>query len=177
MLNGETITVRPVTEADLTRLYERNIDLENRGEFFGLNFRTMSELKRDYAKHGFWSDEFGMLLICPRGTDEFIGQVVWFPTVRYMDEIEVGYIMWDQSARRRGAMTEAVKLFTRYLFDTRILNRIRLCIASGNIASRRVAEKAGYTHELTQRGSDFHRNKRFDMELYAFLRSDLAKAQ
>lgn len=177
MLNGKHITLRPVTENDLPQIYAHFLNLDNRGEFYGTNIRTMSELRRDFAEHGFWKDDFGILLLVDNESDRVLGQIAWYSTVMYLDEIEIGYILWEESRRSKGTMTEALMLFTHYLFDIRPLhskpvNRIRLCIATGNIPSRRVAEKAGYMHEATQREAGYGRNRRYDVELYAIIRSD-----
>jgi len=174
MLNGKVVTLRPAQEEDLPALYEHTLDLENRGEFYPATIRTMPEMKRDYSKDGFWSEEWGLLLIFDNETSKLAGQIAWFKTVQYLSELEIGYIMYDKSARTRGGMTEACKLLTRYLFQTKPVNRIRLCIATQNGPSRRVAEKSGYTHEGTQRGAWWNNGKVYDMELYGFIRTDLA---
>ncbi len=174
MLNGKVVTLRPIVEEDLPQLYEHIINVENRGEFYPRTFQTMSSLRKELADTGFWSNEFGILLLIDNESRNIVGQIVWFKTVQYMDELEIGYIMYDQSTRSRGGMTEALKLLTRYLFDTKQVNRIRLSIVTENGPSRRVAEKGGYTHEGTQRGCFFNRGKHHDMELYAFLRADLS---
>jgi RimJ/RimL family protein N-acetyltransferase len=177
MLNGKTFTLRPVTEDDLPQIYAHFLNLGNRGEYYGTNIRTMSQLRRDFAKHGFWDDDFGLLLLVDNESDRVLGQISWFSTVMYLDEIEIGYILWEESRRSKGMMTEALTLFTNYLFDIKPLhgkavNRMRLCIATENTPSRRVAEKAGYTHEATQRQAAYGRGRFYDMELYAILRRD-----
>lgn len=176
MLNGKTITLRPVTEEDLPQLYEHILNLDNRGEFYPRSIQTLPSLRKELAENGFWTPEFGLLLLIDNESGKVVGQIVYFKTVQYMDELEIGYIMYDSSTRSRGGMTEALKLLTRYLFDTKPVNRIRLCIVTENGPSRRVAEKGGYTHEGTQRGCFFNRGKHHDMELYSFIRSDLAKS-
>jgi ribosomal-protein-alanine N-acetyltransferase len=177
MLKGKVVTLRPVTEEDLPQLYEYMMDLSNRDSFYSLTFRTMTEMRKDFAEHGMWSQDFGLLLLVDNESSKVIGQIVWFKTVQYLDEIEIGYIMYDQSSRAKGGMTEALNLFTNYLFDSKPLNnrpvnRVRLCIASENLASRRVAEKGGYTHEATQRQAAYGRGQHYDMELYSMLRND-----
>ena len=172
MLNGKIITLRPIRESDLDQFYAYHMDLDNRGEFYSRNFRTLTEMRMEFDAGGMWTDEFGVLVLADKVTDRMIGQIVWFKTVQYLDEIEIGYILYDQAQRRKGCMTEALRLFTDYLFDTKPVNRIRLSIATGNAASRRVAEKSGYTHEATQRGAVSRAGKHRDVELYAMLRND-----
>jgi ribosomal-protein-alanine N-acetyltransferase len=173
MLKGKVITLRPVEEGDLPQLYEHILNVENRGDFYPRSIQTLAELRKELNTTGFWTREFGLLLLIDKA-EKVIGQIVFFKTVQYMDELEIGYIVYDTTARRSGAMTEALGLLTDYLFDTKPVNRIRLCIATENKASRGVAEKGGYMHEGTQRGCFFNRGRYHDMELYAMIRSDLA---
>jgi RimJ/RimL family protein N-acetyltransferase len=74
---------------------------------------------------------------------------------------EVGYWMapW---ARGRGIMTDAVRLACRWGFDELGLGRIEWWANVGNYASRRVAEKAGFTMEGTVRARLLHRGVRVD---------------
>jgi RimJ/RimL family protein N-acetyltransferase len=181
MLKGKIVTLRPVEEADLPLLYRHITDLENRGEFFGRTIATMEELQRQFSADGFWG-EASTLVMIDNESDRPVGRIWWGPTVRYMDELEVGYILYDRASRSKGAMTEALKMVTNYLFDTRPLrdqpvNRLRLCIRKGNVASLRVAEKAGYYHEATQRGAVGRGDRHYDMELYSVLRSDTRSYQ
>lgn len=69
-------------------------------------------------------------------------------------------------------MTEAVQLLTDYLYATKKINRIHLVIVPENAASRRVAEKCGFTLEGTARGAFFNDGRNQDVVLYSFLRDD-----
>jgi RimJ/RimL family protein N-acetyltransferase len=174
MLKGKVVTVRPIVEADLPVLYEHIMNLDNRGEFWPPNISTMTQLEKDLKEHGFWRDDFGSVVIVDNESGKLVGQMFFFKTVQYMVELEIGYIMYDTTSRTRGGTTEACKLLTTYLFDVRPVNRIRLCIATDNRASRRVAEKSGYLHEGTQRGAAWNKGTIYDMELYAVTRDDWA---
>ena len=174
MLKGKAITLRPVEEEDLPVLYEYSLDIENRGEFYPRGIETRTELRKQYEEHGAWTKDSGTLAIVDNESNKVVGTIVWFKTVDYLTELEIGYIMYDTSSRSKGGMTEAVKLLTGYLFDTRKFNRIRLCIATENGPSRRVAEKSGYKHEGTQRGAWWNQGRHYDMELYAVTRDDLS---
>ncbi len=174
MLNGKAITLSPIVEADLPVLYEHTLNLENRGEFWPTSISSMTQLQKELAEHGFWKDEFGSLKMTDTASGKLVGQMFWFKTVQYMTELEIGYIMYDTSNRSKGGTTEGLKMLTTFLLDTKPVNRIRLCIATGNGPSRRVAEKGGYRHEGTQRGAFWHKGQHYDMELYAVTREDWA---
>jgi [ribosomal protein S5]-alanine N-acetyltransferase len=59
---------------------------------------------------------------------------------------EVGYWLARQ-ARGRGAATIAVQLVSRWAFTEVGIERLSLQTAPGNVASQRVAERAGFTRE------------------------------
>lgn len=64
---------------------------------------------------------------------------------------ELGY--WCAArARGRGVTTEAVQAVCRWGFAERGVHRVEWFAQVGNVASRRVAEKAGFTPEGTARG-------------------------
>jgi len=174
MLKGKAITLRPVEEDDLPVAYKHITDLENRGEFYPRRIQTLTEMRKEFNENGFWAPDRGTLAIVDTEDAKVVGSIGWFKTLDYLNELEIGYIMWDMAARSKGGMTEAVKLLTRYLFDTMQFNRIRLCIATENGPSRRVAEKSGYQHEGTQRGAWWNGGRYYDMELYAVTRDDVS---
>ena len=167
MLKGKNVILRPVREADLPFLVERNAEFEHRGEWYPHHYYSEPTIRKDFAKDGFWSDEHGQLFMTDAESSDILGEIHYFKTVPYMSELEIAYRTYDPSSRRKGVTSESVRVLTRYLFESRTVHRIRLCIATENVASRRVAEKAGYTHEGTQRGAWFNNGRVYDMELYA----------
>jgi RimJ/RimL family protein N-acetyltransferase len=64
---------------------------------------------------------------------------------------EVGYWLTRQ-ARGRGAATIAVQLVSRWAFEAVGIGRLSLQTAPENLASQRVAERAGFTREGLLRG-------------------------
>ena len=72
----------------------------------------------------------------------------------------------------KGFATEAVKGLVDEAFRKRKAERIFACIFKGNIASRKVAEKAGLSFEGIQRRSSFKNGKWIDDWLLAITRPD-----
>ncbi len=172
MLTGKSIQLRLVRQPDLEELYERHIDIANRGDYFPLGFISEREFQSHFQEKGFWSKDEGMLLIVD-GTERILGHIEFFKTVSYLDELELSYQIYEQAARGHGYATEAVDLLVRYLFGRLKANRIRLVIHPGNRASCRVAEKCGFTHEGTAHGAWYHRGKNHDVDIYAILRDEV----
>jgi [ribosomal protein S5]-alanine N-acetyltransferase len=175
MLRAASITLRPVRQDDLEELYARHLDIANRGEFFPVNVLSESEFRRRFQDGGFWTKESGMLLIV-NGGGRIVGHVEFFRTVSYLDELELSYQIYETAERGHGQMTEAVNLLVSYLFAQRKINRIRLVIHPGNLASQRVAEKCGFVCEGTARGAWFHRGSNHDVHIYAILRHEVTLA-
>ncbi|HEY8766466.1 MAG TPA: hypothetical protein VIP09_04280 [Dehalococcoidia bacterium] len=63
MLKGKVITLRPVEEGDLPQLYAHILDVDNRGDFYPRSIQTLAELRKELTTTGFWSREFGLLLL------------------------------------------------------------------------------------------------------------------
>jgi RimJ/RimL family protein N-acetyltransferase len=86
-------------------------------------------------------------------------------------QAELGY--WaNPETRGQGYLTEATREVIRWGFDELGLKRIRWQAFDGNAASRRVAEKAGFTMVGLQRGSHLHRGTLCDMWLADMLPTD-----
>ncbi len=171
MLRGNLITLRPVRESDLEAMYAAHIDIRNRGAFFPLGVQSESKFRHEYAETGFWQREEGwLLLITPDG--EIAGHIEFFKPVVYWDAFELSYLLYDDRFAGRGYVTEAVQLLVDYLFATKKQHRIQLVIVPGNGASRRIAEKCGFTPEGTARGAFFNDGRNQDVLIYSLLRDD-----
>jgi RimJ/RimL family protein N-acetyltransferase len=85
----------------------------------------------------------------------------------------VGY--WVRSsALGRGIASRAVRLVARFAFDTLQLSRIEIVIRPENVASRRVAEKAGAKFETIARNRIVQLGRPYDAALYSLIPADLS---
>jgi RimJ/RimL family protein N-acetyltransferase len=171
MLQGKDVTLRPVQAADVDRLYQAHIAIGARGAYFPLGIKSESAFKSAFAENGFWERTEGMLVI-QSGDGEISGHIEFFRPIAYWDAFELSYQLYDAKYAGRGYATEAVQLLTDYLFATKKENRIQLVIAPGNAASRRIAEKCGYSLEGTARGAFWNDGRSQDVLLYGIVRSD-----
>ncbi|MEP7359831.1 MAG: GNAT family protein [Anaerolineales bacterium] len=172
MLNGKSITLRPVRDTDVDLLYAFHIDIDNRGDYFPHGVLSQPAFRKQFEETGFWTKDDGMLLIASPEA-ELLGHIEFFKTVNYLDEYELSYQIYTLQHRGQGLATEAINLLVRYLFETKQVNRIRLVIHPDNRASRRLAEKCGFQHEGTARGAWYHRGRHQDVEIYAILHEDV----
>jgi len=171
MLTGHLVTLRLVSEKDLDGLWAAHTNIVSRGRFYPLSVQSESTFRREFADNGFWQREEGTLLIVtPDG--EMAGHIEFFKPVVYWDAFELAYQLYDERHAGQGYITEAAQLLVDYLFGAKKQHRIQLVIVPGNAASRRVAEKCGFTLEGTVRGAFFNEGSNQDVLLYGLLRTD-----
>lgn len=77
-----------------------------------------------------------------------------------------------REARGRGVATSALRLVSDWAFEVLAVERLELTTAVDNVASRRVAEKAGYRLEGIMRSHMKTRTGRRDSTLYSLLPTD-----
>ena len=171
MLRGDRVELSLIRERDLDACWEAQASIANRGAFFPLGVMSESAFRKAFAETGFWEREEGTLLI--RNHDgEMVGHIEFFKPVSYWDAFELSYLLYDSRHAGHGYVTEAVQLLVDYLFGAKKQHRIHLVIVPGNAASRRVAEKCGFTLEGTVRGAFFNGGRNHDVLLYSLLRTD-----
>lgn len=176
MLRGELIQLRPIREADLDTYFAYLTDISNRGDYFPINIPPESRVRKQFQDGAFWSNDQGLLLILNQAA-AIIGHIEFFKPVAYLDGYELSYLIYDTAERGKGVTTEAVRLLTKYLFDTKKVNRLQLIIHPDNLASRRVAEKNGFICEGLMRGAWYHRGRYHDVAVYALLRDEHRNSQ
>jgi RimJ/RimL family protein N-acetyltransferase len=80
---------------------------------------------------------------------------------------------WTVAAHRgRGCTAEALRLLTDWALDSVGLRRMELVVDVTNVASRRVAERAGYRSEGVLRQRSLHRGVPVDDVIYGRLAGD-----
>jgi RimJ/RimL family protein N-acetyltransferase len=91
-----------------------------------------------------------------------------------LGDAEIGYWV-APTARGRGVATRATVRLCRWLFQEQAAVRITWHAVVGNVASRKVAEAAGFVVEGTARQAMVHRGRRVDAWVAAMLPADLAR--
>lgn len=171
MIEGKNINLRLIRKEDLDEILELQNDLSNRGEFLGLELGSEVSIKKHFDETGYWEKDFGKMLITDKAGN-ILGDIIFFRGMRGCEGYEIGYQIYKQENRGKGYLTEALKLFSAYLFELRPINRLEICVFNNNIPSRKVAEKCGYVYEGTMRQAYFARGKYHDLQLFSILREE-----
>lgn len=114
----------------------------------------------------------GGLAIRERG--ELVGSIALRVTAD--NTASVGYWCAPQ-ARDRGIMTRALRRVCRHALDELAVDRIELTTDRNNLASQRVAEKAGFQREGVLRSKHAHPDgHRIDCVMFSLLPGELVEA-
>ena len=112
------------------------------------------------------------LAIVDAATDELLGSIGLVKVALDDARAEVGY--WIAAhARRRGVATDALRLLSRFVLGDLEFERLELYADVDNTASRRVAERAGFTREGVARSYSSQRGERRDFVVYSLLPNEL----
>lgn len=102
---------------------------------------------------------------------EFLGCAMAFDIEADARSAELGYLV-APAARGRGVASAALRLLTEWGFGERGLLRLELMISVENVASKVVAERAGYVKEGVLRSLYVKEGLREDHELWSRLPTD-----
>jgi RimJ/RimL family protein N-acetyltransferase len=111
-------------------------------------------------------------LVEPRDQDVVLGCVELHEVRLNQGCAAIGYWLAPQ-ARGRGAVTHAVRLLARWAFAELGLGRLELTCGPDNEASRRVAERCGFSREGLLRSHVPFKGARRDSVIYSLLPGEL----
>ena len=173
-LEGEGIRLRRLAEGDLPALIEACRDPEiprwtrvphDYGEEHAREWLALSASEQATGQ--------GLgLLVVDAESDELLGSCGLVEVSWDNRRAEIGYWLAAQ-ARGRGVMTAAVRLLSEWCFDELGMERVSITAEPENAASRRVAERAGFTFEGILRSWHVNKGSRRDGAMYALLRDEL----
>lgn len=171
MIKGKIINLRVLKENDLEEFSEGLNNLMDVGDYFPLTIRSITEVKKKFDDTGYWDDEFALLLIVDKN-DKMLGYIAAFKSHVYFTGREIGYRIFNTPEKGRGYMSEALRLFTAYMFDLKEFPMLYLTTVPGNAASRRVAEKCGFIQDGTLRKAAYNLGEYCDLDIFSLLKED-----
>jgi ribosomal-protein-serine acetyltransferase len=172
-LEGDGVTLRPFTEADIDEVLVAATDELT---------QQWLPLPRPYTRdHARWfcldfpesqrSSGTG-LVRAVEAQGRLVGAIDLKSTDWAARTTQVGY--WSSPPTRgRGFMTAAVRCLAAWAVRDQDLERVELLAATGNVASQRVAEKAGFQREGVARNAGRTHGGRVDLVVYSLIPADL----
>jgi RimJ/RimL family protein N-acetyltransferase len=124
----------------------------------------MAQERRDSGN----GDHYGVV----RREDDCLVGSLWTKRTDWSGRVtEICYAIAPE-ARGFGLAAEAVLALAIALILEHGFQRVELRVAPGNIASRRVAEKAGFSYEGLLRNAGYAQGGRVDLEVWSFVAAD-----
>ncbi len=141
-----------------------------------LGIATIEELEteRNKVQQGMttYRTSYKLFFIAEKESGKIIGKCGLHNWFAIHKRAEIGYVMSDESAMRKGYMTEAVKSIIKHGFEEMGLNRIEAFVGSGNVASLKIVKGSGFIEEGTLRSHYFKDGKIEDSICFSLLRTD-----
>ena len=169
MLEGTNVIIRTVENDDYKKIYNLTKNIIKRGDHYIFSFYNENYLEKKMADDGGVADDF-MYLVVTDKKDQLIGELAMFKP--YPDNYEIGALVFEPEKRGKGIMTEAISIFSSYLFELKPIERLQACISIKNIPAKRLLEKCNFTYEGTLRRALFERGKYVDLEVYSQIREE-----
>lgn len=172
MIKGNRINLRLIKDTDIELVENYYNDIEERGLFLPLDLLNPVHFKKGFAEGMLWSDKHGKLLIENKDS-QIVGEIAYFKAEEYMPGYELGFLIYKNADRAKGYMSEALSMMTKFIFESRPIERIQIKTVSGNQGVKRLSEKCGFTFEGIERHGLFIRGQYKDLEVYSMLRDEL----
>lgn len=170
LIKGKRIGLRHLVESDIELFARAASDPALRGEFLPTRMKSPQAVRKKWNENGFSSDDSETLLICDEN-GRVIGDVSHVRARPYSTCRELGWSIYEPADRGVGYGGDAIATLVDYLFVNWQINRLECCLNPMNMASRRVAEKAGFVKEGNLKEVVFFNAEFRDLEIYGLLRS------
>jgi len=179
-INGQRVTLRNATPADLDALYfwkyvdEKQAAKQWNGPYIQEKHLTKSEFLKEWANdEELCKGVASTLIITVNG--QFIGVVGAYWVDQNTNWLETGIVTYNTDYWNGGYGSEAYRLWIDYLFNNSPLHRLGMSTWSGNERMIRVAEKLGMQCEARIRDARIVDGKYYDAIKMGILRSEWEK--
>ncbi|KXT84025.1 Ribosomal-protein-S5p-alanine acetyltransferase [Streptococcus sp. DD11] len=161
--------LRPVLFEDAAALYKIASNPDNT-QFIFPTEASLQESQYVIANY-FMKNPLGIWAICDKESQEMIGSVKFEKIDEIKKEAELGYFL-RQDYWGQGLMTEVVREMVFLSFTQFDLKRLAIITHVENLASQKVAQKAGFRLYRQFKGSDRYTRKMRDYMEYRYERGD-----
>ena len=146
VINGEKLSLRPITDADTDDIVRWRNDPEV-WKYFLFREPFTPEMHRKWLKTKVETGKVIQYIIVERETGKSVGSVYYRDIDEKNESAEYGIFIGEAWARKRGLGTETARLFTAFGLNVLRLHRISLKVLGDNDIARRSYEKAGFRTE------------------------------
>lgn len=146
VINGEKLSLRPITDADTDDIVRWRNDPAVR-QFFLFRETFTPGMHRRWLQDKVETGKVIQYMIVERARGASVGSVYFRDVDPVNESAEYGIFIGEAWARGHGLGTETARLFTRFGLDVLRLHRISLKVLGENNIARHSYEKAGFRTE------------------------------
>jgi [ribosomal protein S5]-alanine N-acetyltransferase len=151
VIQGANVTLRPVTDADVTPDYVGWMNDPEVGAFLETRFAAHSaDDVRKYVRTQNAAADAVFLAIVRNADQRHIGNLRIGAIDRHHHTATIALVIGDKTAWGHGLGSEAIALATTHAFSALGLRKLNARCYATNLGSIRAFEKAGWTHEGRQ---------------------------
>lgn len=178
MLNGKTVTLRPLSVADAQDTLALRMDVEANKAFMGYVFPVNEANERRWLE-SLYADgprrrvDFAVV---SRDRAEFLGLIAITDVDHLQRRARFG-ILLKRDARGKGVAREAMATFFEYAFSQLNLARIWLEVLADNDAATNLYRRFGFVEEGTLRKHYFQDGTFKDVKVMGLLREEFEAAR
>lgn len=121
---------------------------------------------------GDWPSPRRQLVIADQATNAYLGMVSWYWESEPSDWRRVGIVLHDPLTWSSGRGSEALSLWTTYLFGATAALRLDFATWSGNERMCRLGKRLGWVEEARFRQAREVHDQRYDSVVYGVLRDE-----
>ncbi|MFJ1261177.1 GNAT family N-acetyltransferase [Capnocytophaga canis] len=111
-------------------------------------------------------------IFCIRKEGEFVGLISFIKTDKLNQKTEIGYWI-SETYQKQGIATQATKRMCEFAFKDLGMNRVQIRCAVGNLPSKNIPKRLGFTFEGVERqGERVSENVFRDLEIYSKLKEE-----
>lgn len=171
-LETQNLLLRKITPEVYDFIFGNYSDLELIA-FLGV---TSDALEKEKEKHlrglTTYNKSFVNFQIIDKQTQTVIGACGFHTWYLDHQRAEIGYALNDETFKRKGIMSEALKEVVNYGFNSMNLNRIEAFIGTNNEASLRLVKKLNFTQEGHLRAHYYKNNIMEDSLVFSLLKRE-----
>lgn len=175
LLKGKRIYLRPLKKSDAKQMTEFAKD-KSVSRFTRIPHPYTIKNSYDFIKKSdkSWKTDkdynFGIFL----KDNTHIGNIGIHEISRVNKKCEIGYFL-GKKFRKKGYMTEAVKVISKFIFNKLKVHRIEVTIHPKNLRSQKLIERIGGKYEGYMREGVYLKDKFVNAKLYGILEKDIKK--
>jgi RimJ/RimL family protein N-acetyltransferase len=172
-LQGDHVLLRPLRAADAEELYAAtHLPQGDPSVWTYMSdgpYAGVGELRRALSEAEVSEDPVFFAVV---HRSQVLGRVSYLRITPTFGVIEIGHIVFARALQRTTAATEAIYLLARHAFDDLGYRRLEWKCNALNAASRRAADRFGFTFEGVFRSHQIVKGRNRDTAWYAIVDSD-----